>query len=185
MKIIYLAWGSLYWNPDFLPIASWIQSNLFLPLEFSRISDNGKGRLTLVIDEKNGMYNNIWYAFSKENNVNKAINYLKKREKTSLNNIAYINLKNGNARITNTSLKIANKIKEFAADNSFDVVIWTDLESNWTKIMNNNYTVARAYNYFKESDLETRLRILEYVYKAKMLTKIETNFSKYFFDKLK
>ena len=59
MKIVYLAWGSLYWNADFLPINSWIYSSLQLPLEFSRISDGGKGRLTLVIDEKNGTPNNV------------------------------------------------------------------------------------------------------------------------------
>jgi hypothetical protein len=94
--IVYLAWGSLYWNPETLPINNWIRSELEIPLEFSRISDKGKGRLTLVIDKKNGKMNKIWYGKSYENDMNKAINKLKKREKTTIENIAYMNFKNGN-----------------------------------------------------------------------------------------
>lgn len=184
MRIVYLAWGSLYWNPSFLPIRSWIKSELKLPLEFSRISDKGKGRLTLVIDEKNGAYNNVWYAFSKLDNVNLSINHLRKREGTTVENIAYINLKHNRKRIVNTPKRIADKIKEWALSNQIDVVIWTDLKSNWKDIMKTDYSVQRAYQYFKNSPLSTRLEILEYVYKAKNLTEINTDFSSYFFKQL-
>ena len=88
--IVYLAWGSLYWNPDTLPIEHWVHSSLELPLEFSRISDQGKGRLTLVIDTINGQNNKVWYAPSKLSNVNQAINALKDRERTIIKNIAFV-----------------------------------------------------------------------------------------------
>ena len=53
--IIYLGWGSLLWDHSNLKLKSpWIPSSIKLPLEFSRISDKGAGRLTLVIDKKNG-----------------------------------------------------------------------------------------------------------------------------------
>ena len=45
MKIAYFAWGSLLWDSDGLDLqTSWKKTNIRLPLNFSRISDNGKGR---------------------------------------------------------------------------------------------------------------------------------------------
>jgi len=187
MKIAYLAWGSLKWNPEDLLIKSensWIYSNLKLPLEFSRISDQGKGRLTLVIDEENGTLNNVWYAHSTTNNVNNAINSLKKREKTTLNNIAYINLKSNKSRIINTPKDIVLNIIEWMKKNNIDVVIWTDLKSNWENIMHTKYNNNKAYDYFKKSVLETRLKQLEYIYKANHISMIRTSFSDYFFTQL-
>ena len=96
--IVYLAWGSLYWSPESLPIKYWRPTNLQFPLEFSRISDKGKGRLTLVIDEDNGTNNKIWYSETDFKNADQAINALKKRENTIAKNIAYINLKSKKER---------------------------------------------------------------------------------------
>lgn len=187
MKIAYLAWGSLKWNPENLPITSinsWIYSSLELPLEFSRISDNKKGRLTLVIDEKNGTYNKIWYAISTENNLDKAINKLKKREKTTINNIAYINLRNNKIRVNNTSRNIANNIINWMKKNKLDAVVWTDLKSNWEEIMKCPFTNQKAFNYFKNSTTGTKLLIVEYIFKASQLAKIKTSFSEFFIKKL-
>ena len=182
--IVYLAWGSLFWNPDILPIKKWIYSSLKLPLEFSRISDNGKGRLTLVIDNKYGVYNNIWYAISNINDVNKSILKLKQREKTTIDNIAYINLKNNHRRFNNTPKIIVDNIEIWARNNNINTVIWTDLKSNWLDIMHTDYNIENAYKYFLNSELNVRLKILEYVYKSKNLVLISTNFSKYFFNQL-
>ncbi|HOW68396.1 MAG TPA: hypothetical protein P5055_13320 [Candidatus Paceibacterota bacterium] len=54
MSIAILGWGSLIWNPRDLPITGdWQGDGPVLPIEFTRISDNG--RLTLVIDERHGV----------------------------------------------------------------------------------------------------------------------------------
>ena len=180
--IVYLAWGSLYWNFDY--ITHWFKSNLYLPLEFSRISDQGRGRLTLVIDDKHGVNNKIWYGHVKTNNADEAIKILRQREKTTISNIAYINLKNNKKRYNNTPKHVVDRIEKWARDNKIDVVIWTDLKSNWKDIMKTEYSPARAYQYFLQSSLDVRLEILEYVYKAKNLAGINTNFSHYFFEKL-
>ena len=53
MKIAILGWGSLIWNPDKLDFDKdfgWDPDGPKLPIEFSRISSNG--RLTLIIDKK-------------------------------------------------------------------------------------------------------------------------------------
>ena len=98
--IIYLGWGSLLWDHSKLKLKSpWIPSSIKLPLEFSRISDKGAGRLTLVIDDKNGTMNNVYFSIAKTNNINEAIKDLKIREKTKSKNIGYINIKNNKYRI--------------------------------------------------------------------------------------
>ena len=182
--IVYLAWGSLYWNPEDLPIKKWIPASLELPLEFSRISDKGKGRLTLVIDEKNGTYNKIWYSETDIKDVNIAINSLKKRENTIKSNIAYTNLKTNRKRTINTPKHIVNLIENWATNNNIDTVIWTDLKSNWKDIMNTDYSPKGAYQYFTNSELTVRLEILKYIYKSKNLGGITTDFSTYFFKQL-
>jgi hypothetical protein len=63
MKIVVLAWGSLVWDPRTLRLAhSWMEGGPVLPIEFSRVSDNG--RLTLVIDEGHGVDVPTRYALS-------------------------------------------------------------------------------------------------------------------------
>jgi hypothetical protein len=57
MKIAILGWGSLVWDPASLKEhlegdGEFIQGGPKLPIEFSRISKDG--RLTLVIDEHHG-----------------------------------------------------------------------------------------------------------------------------------
>lgn len=183
LKIVYLGWGSLIWDYSNLPINAWKQSDLELPLEFSRISDYGQGRMTLVIDQ-NGTMNKIWYAQSNEKNVNKAIKVLRIREKTVANNIAYLNLYSKQYRFNNTHPKLAKRIANWAHEMRIDVVIWTDLPSNWKTITKSNFSVRNAFQYFKHSQFETQLKIVEYIYRANRNAHITTKFSNYFFNHL-
>jgi hypothetical protein len=53
-RIAILGWGSLIWEPRELEtIGGWQMGGPVLPIEFSRVSNDG--RLTLVVDEKNGV----------------------------------------------------------------------------------------------------------------------------------
>ena len=71
MAIAILAWGSLIWNPGSLHIVDgWRPGGPTLPIEFSRISDNG--RLTLVIDEACGVPVPTCFALSMFDNVQEA-----------------------------------------------------------------------------------------------------------------
>lgn len=108
MIIYYIAWGSLLWNFKSLKIETeWTKSNIKFPLNFSRISDSGNGRLTLVID-KTGEMNNVHYAQTSFSNLNNAIHKLKIREKTSNKNIGFINIASNTVR---TSLLDNKKLK--------------------------------------------------------------------------
>ena len=64
MKIAILGWGSLLWQPKDLQFdkeIGWSANGPFLPIEFARISKDG--RLTLVITE-NGTDVKTYFAIS-------------------------------------------------------------------------------------------------------------------------
>jgi len=190
MNIVYLGWGSLIWDYKYLlldlnpAIKVWRKSELKLPIEFSRISDKGKGRLTLVIDEKNGTLNNMWYANSRSNNLNDVIKNLKKREKTSASNIGYVNLKKNMERAKNIPKKYLKQIKTWAKKHGIDAVVWTDLKSNWVKIRKKPFSNSDALKYFNKAKPDTKNDILTYIYRAIREADINTKFSKYFFNQI-
>ena len=137
--IIYLGWGSLLWDLQSLKLKSpWIKSTLQLPLEFSRISDKGAGRLTLVIDNKNGTMNNVYFAIADTNKLNEAIKNLKRREKTKPKYIGYVNIKTKKYR-SHTG-KFIKAIYNWGKDIGAKAIIWTDLPSNWEIVRENKYT---------------------------------------------
>ena len=125
MIICFIAWGSLLWNNDTLKLENeWKKSNVKLPLNFSRISDGGNGRLTLVID-KDGILNNVYYGKTKINQLNTAINILKNREKTSFENIGYINILNNTKRTATLDEKYIQLLINSAKKNKIDAIIST------------------------------------------------------------
>lgn len=187
MKIAYLAWGSLLWNDKKLKIINgWEKTNIKLPLNFSRISDKGKGRLTLVIDPHTGFLNPIYYGETKLNDLNKAINKLKEREKTTINFIGYINIKDGNFRSNLLSKNELNKIKSFGKNNKLDALIWTDLPPNFKEITGKKFSNEEALKYIDEqrSNPKSYNKILEYIFLSKIYGKINTNLSKIVINKL-
>lgn len=179
MIIYYIAWGSLLWNFKSLKIETeWTKSNIKFPLNFSRISDNGNGRLTLVID-KTGEMNNVYYAKTSFSNLNNAIRKLKIREKTSNKNIGFINITTNTVR---TSLLNDKKVKEltaFAKKNKIDGLIWTEITPNFNETFGKTYSKENAIEYIKSKMDNKRLynKILEYIFLSKIYGNIKTSLS--------
>ena len=182
--IIYLGWGSLLWDHSKLKLKSpWIPSSIKLPLEFSRISDKGAGRLTLVIDDKNGTMNNVYFTIAKTNNINEAIKDLKIREKTKSKNIGYINIKNNKYRIDESLPSYLYKeIYKWGESIHAKAIIWTNLRSNWKQIRDNNYSEEDAVDYFKNSTDNSKKDIIKYIVKSNK-NGINTQFTKYITNK--
>ena len=113
MKIAVLGWGSLIWNPKELDANNeWNNDGPFLPIEFARISNNG--RLTLVIKEDLKTVQVLWTLMNSKELL-KARSNLKEREgTTSINRIGFVNL------IENTKCSryngISETIKEWAKE---------------------------------------------------------------------
>ena len=179
MIIYYIAWGSLLWNFKSLRIETeWTKSNIKFPLNFSRISDSGQGRLTLVID-KTGEMNNVYYAKTAFSNLNTAIQKLKTREKTSNKNIGFINIASDTFR---TSLLDDKKILElinFAKKNKIDGLIWTEISPNFNEVFGKPYSKENAIEYIESKHANNRLynKILEYIFLSKIYGNIKTPLS--------
>ena len=179
MIIYYIAWGSLLWNFKSLRIETeWTKSNIKFPLNFSRISDSGQGRLTLVID-KTGEMNNVYYARTSFSNLNNAIHKLKTREKTSNKNIGFINIASDTFR---TSLLDDKKIQElvsFAKKNKIDALIWTEIPPNFNEVFGKPYSKENAIEYIESKHENKRLynKILEYIFLSKIYGNIKTPLS--------
>jgi len=78
MKIACLGWGSLIWNPGSLLIRrEWFNDGPLLPIEYSRISNDG--RLTLVITENVKPIRTLWALMATED-LAEAKKSLKERE---------------------------------------------------------------------------------------------------------
>jgi hypothetical protein len=133
MKIAILGWGSLTWDSRDLPIfGTWQKDGPILPIEFSRISNDG--RLTLVIDERNGVKVPTRYALSSRTDLELAITDLQHREGTpNRDRIGFVDLQRNRQsdRALSTAPATCERIRLWAWKNRFDAVIWTALGPNF------------------------------------------------------
>lgn len=132
MKIAILGWGSLIWDrrKGFDgQHEDWQSDGPNLKLEFSRVSQTRCDALTLVLDAQNGTSCRVAYAISKRENPDDAICDLRCREGTTLSKIGFY-FADGTRGQSRDRESLAS-IGVWAAGKKIDVVIWTDLESNF------------------------------------------------------
>jgi hypothetical protein len=168
MTIAILGWGSLIWNAKDLNYNNeigWIDAGPFLPIEFSRISKNRS--LTLVIS-KDGCRVQTLYSLSNEKTINAALENLRKREGTNINNVGYY-LK-FSREFFPPSFEHKQNILDWIEDKDFDAVIWTDLKENWKDFAKNRI------EYLKSLDKEDKTNAKKYIENAPK--QIETDIRK-------
>lgn len=128
MKIAILAWGSLIWQPKNLLFDKefgWKEDGPILPIEFARISKDG--RLTLVITE-NGSLVPTLYTVSKYETLDEVILNLAIREGSGRKSIgSYDRTKNE----FSPNVFSKQNILDWINKKDFDAVIWTNLGENW------------------------------------------------------
>lgn len=170
MNIAILGWGSLIWNNDGLTIVGrWQNGGPILPIEFSRISMNG--RLTLVIDERNGADVTTLYARSGCDNLNDAIENLIERECISISNkykIGFFNMTNNTECEWSRSHHptACDRIKAWAQEHNCEAVIWTALSSNFEEKRGEPFSTVAALRYVNGLAIEVKHRALEYIQNA-------------------
>jgi hypothetical protein len=127
MKIAILGWGSLIWDPRELRLAgNWLVGGPILPIEFSRISDDG--RLTVVIDERPGADVATRYALSSLSDLDETITDLQKREGTPYRNrIGFVDVGRylTSERAREKHPVACKRIQTWAGHKEFDAVAWT------------------------------------------------------------
>lgn len=175
MKIAILGWGSLVWDPRALRLAGhWMEGGPSLPIEFSRISDNG--RLTLVIDEAHGVDVPTRYAWSALSDLDEAIADLQKREGSpGRNRIGFIDLASSlaceRARANHPLacariLEWSTRILEWSKGQHLDAVIWTAVGPRFQERTGVPFSVEAAVRCLAGLQEPTRTLAVAYICKA-------------------
>ncbi len=168
MNIAILGWGSLVWDKRDLPIVgNWQQGGPVLPIEFSRISSDG--RLTLVIDERNGVDVMTRYAHSECANLNGAVESLKKSEETpTVERIGFVDLVSNTERASSRlhHPTACDRIKAWAQAHNWEAIVWTALQSNFKEKVGEPFSADAAVRYLNHLTGESKRIALEYIQKA-------------------
>jgi hypothetical protein len=151
MKSAVLAWGPLVRDPRDLQLAAEFAPNgPLLPIEFCRVSDDG--RLTLVVDETFGAVCKTYSAPSAIQSLDGTIENLRLREGASnARGIGFVEPASG--RESDIAMqrhpKAVAAIAAWAASNGYDAAIWTALESNFDEQGGEPFSVTAAIRYLE------------------------------------
>lgn len=164
MKIAFLGWGSLIWDEsrEFKIDGVWKKDGPKLPIEFARISNDG--RLTLVIYPGAQLIEVLWGNANTED-LCEARYKLKEREGTSLDKIEYVSLGNDDKKC-NVAPEILDRIRSWASTKKLDAVVWTGLSSNFKEKTKKEYNEDTAIEYLKGLKNADKQNAKEYIQKA-------------------
>ena len=166
LKTVILGWGSLLWDarPEFDACHdSWQLDGPELPIEFSRISESRAGALTLVVDHVNGANCRVAYALSTRQDPEDAICDLRAREATTRKNIGYVFADGSAARGHRSTSKL---VAAWAQVKRFDVVVWTDLASNFESKTGRTFSALAATEYAGSLHQYGKVQAAEYIRQA-------------------
>lgn len=168
MRIAILSWGSLIWDSRKLHLAGgWQEGGPVLPIEFSRISDNG--RLTLVIDEKHGADVPTRYALSSLSDLDLAITDLQEREGApNRDRIGFTDLLHDRncSRAQMKHPRACRCIQAWAEEKQFDAVIWTAIGQRFREKTGEPFSVDAAVGYLARLPEQTKALALDYIRNA-------------------
>ena len=169
MNIAILGWGSLLWDKrqEFdEQHDEWQFDGPSLKIEFSRISKTRNGALTLVLDAKNGKECQVAYALSKRKNPDDAICDVRSREGTILENIGFhfVDKSRHQAR----DEEVLKAVQNWASKKKIDVVIWTDLKSNFQEKSERKkpFSIETALSHIQALDSQGKAKAAEYVWRT-------------------
>lgn len=165
MKTAILGCGSLIWDPRELApllVGPWRTTGPVLPIEFVRISNDG--RLTLAIDAKNGVSVPTRFAESSRQDLQATVEDLRHREGTSSKYVGFINRKNGTSRAGEET--VVRTIEAWADEVGVDGVVWTDLRSNFSERSGVAFSTEAATNYVMSLKGPALENAIEYITKA-------------------
>ena len=168
-KTCCLGWGSLIWDPRDLEskIEKWNLDGPFLPIEFTRQSNDG--RITLIIDEQAKPIQTLWTKIN-DCTLDEAREVLRIRENTpDIKRIHWISV---NENPENNIKKI---IQDWLNLVGMDSAIWTGLGYKFNKI-EERPSIDKVIDYLKGLKGEIRADAEEYIRKAP--TQIDTEYRK-------
>jgi len=146
LKIAFLGWGSLVWNPDKLKISgTWQEDGPCLPIEFARISEDK--RLTLVLYPNATKVKTMW-ARAVYKDLEEAICELAKREGTATKYIGFVCIPDDKSHCKAVP-DVLSIIKAWAKQKKLDAAVWTDLPPKFPK----EFTPENVIQYLKKLEV--------------------------------
>ena len=179
MKIAVLGWGSLIWSPKKLKInTAWQNDGPLLPIEFARISNDG--RLTLVLKKNEKKVQTLWSIMDFDSIELAKVNLKERENMTSINSIGFIDTvaKNKLSRFEDVSITI----KKWALEKNIDAVIWTDLGVKFFDKIQRPFNANNAVEYLRNLPLKTQEIAKEYILNAPL--QIDTRLREKLIEKL-
>jgi hypothetical protein len=158
MNIVCLGWGSLIWNPRDLKVSKWQEDGPALPVEFARVSQDG--RLTLVLLNE-GHHVPFLHARMEANDLPAAVNALAQREGCSASRI-------GTWKRTDAAPGGLRQqaISAWARERNLDGVVWTALGPRFAGMDGRIPTSNEAVAYLRALAGEVKPKAEEYVRKT-------------------
>lgn len=166
-QIAILGWGSLVWDPRGLPLKSAFEpgSGPKLPLEFSRISSDG--RITLVIDPTDGAAIGVRAALSARPALADAVADLRDREGTAMRRIGFASKTGRHSYLEHPDHQAAHDlIFPWLQKTTFDAVVWTALPPNFLSERGIAFSVPAAITYLNGLAKSVRTKAAEYIDRA-------------------
>lgn len=169
-----VGWGSLIWDPRELPLrSSWQPDGPALPVEFTRIADDG--RLTLGLREGVADVQTLWAVMSDgELEVTRA--QLARRERTVPDQIGCLDRNGGGSPGSLASMgaggpnvgraDLVGRLSRWMADRQLDGIIWTALPANFEQRAGQALSVDATVGYLEQLSGEQRQRAEQYVRRA-------------------
>jgi hypothetical protein len=171
MKIAILGWGSLWWDPRELNLATPFElAGPSLPIEFCRVSKDH--RLTLIIDETYGTLCQTYAATSAFDNLDAAVKNLAEREgMTRTADVGFI------AAASEERSRLAverhphavETIADWALHAGYDAAIWTALGDHFRQETGEPFSVNAAMRFLEaleQNDVEAFTHALDYIRRA-------------------
>lgn len=163
MRIAFLGWGSLIWDPRELKVSgSWQKDGPVLPIEFARVSKDGRLTLVLYSDAPDAQ---VLWASTSCVDLLQAIKSLAEREGTSENNIGFISIPDKGGRCK-TVPQVLSKIESWAKSKGIDAVVWTDLHANFEKRTKMSFNEDNVIKYLESLESRAWCKAEEYVRRA-------------------
>ena len=143
---VVIGYGSLIWDLDDLAPhveGQWtLYGGPWLPLEFSLVSAKRRRGLALVIDYEHGQSCPSCIIRSNRNTIEKVVQDLAARERTSDQNIGFIDRNSGAAQ--SRSVTTLSVIRNWLSDTDYSGAVWTDGASNFESVLGVEFSVATA-----------------------------------------
>ena len=162
---VVIGYGSLIWDLD--DLAPHIEGQWtyyggpWLPLEFSLVSAKRRRGLALVIDHEHGQSCPSCTIRSNRNTIEKVVQDLSARERTSDQNIGFIDQNSGATR--SRSATTLSAIRNWLSDTDYSGAVWTDGASNFESVLGVEFSVATATAHLRSLEGESAAEAKRYI----------------------